>query len=145
MAALRPFHPTNGKTYYDRLGSSASVWQPLDQVRSTPMTGPIRRRVKGASRYVGRYATPLAIGALSGRPPFAASGTACTRRVAGDAKATGCPAGQKNLVRHAWRKKPKCWRAITRTPFDFSVSVSAILGGGRQVLWLRIVGGPGCH
>jgi len=30
-----------------------------------------------------------------------------------------------------------------KTFFDFFASV-AILGGGRQVLWLRIVGGPGC-
>jgi hypothetical protein len=33
-------------------------------------------------------------------------------------------------------------RAITRTLFNFFLKSVAILGVGRQVLWLRIVGGP---
>ena len=96
-------------------------------------------------RYASRYAKPLAMGALSERPPFAASGTACTRRVAGDAVEGDWPPrrGENNLVPHAWRKKPKHWRAITRTPVDFFVSVSRDPWWDRHVLWLRIVGGPG--
>ena len=56
---------------------------------------------KGASgHYARRYAKPLAIAALSGRPPFAASDTACTRRVAGDALKANWPPRpwEKNLV-----------------------------------------------
>jgi hypothetical protein len=80
-----------------------------------------RSRELECGRYASRYAKPLAIGALSGRPPFAASGTLAPPRrwrcVEGELAA---PAGErKNLVLHAWRKKPKHWRAITRPAIRF--------------------------
>jgi hypothetical protein len=55
--------------------------------------------------------------------------------------ASFCAYVARLIVACPWRKKTNCWRAITRTPFDFFCKRrSRSFGGGRQVLWLRIVG-----
>ena len=50
-------------------------------------------------RYASRYAKPLAMGALSERPPFAASGTACPRgSLAMPLKAIGRPGWERKIL-----------------------------------------------